>query len=157
MKIKKTNAMRVLEQNKINYTMHSYNKDEIEKGIPVWTQIDKPDYLVYKTIVLHHENDTFVAVIPINKHIDLKKAARAFNVKRLDLLPLNDLLKTTGYVRGGCSPIGMKKQFPTLIDHSALSLETIIVSAGRIGSQMEMNAAAMADVINAKFVDLIMK
>lgn len=154
MKIKKTNAMRILDQNKIDYTMLHYEKDLIEKGIPVYDQIHKSSDEVFKTIVLHHDHDLYVAVIPILKHLDLKKTAKAFGVKRLELFPLKDLFNKTGYVRGGCTALGMRKIFPTIYDKSALELDEIVVSAGKVGTQMSVNAQSMAKILKADFADL---
>lgn len=149
--------MRELETQNVHYQLHLYDKKEIEKGFKVWDQIGKDMSLVYKTIVLHHLSDNYVAIIPIHKHIDLKKAARAFNVKKLELLPLSDLLKTTGYVRGGCSAVGMKKKFPSLIDQHAKTMDTFIVSAGKVGYQMEVSPLEFAQVIQAQFTDLCLE
>lgn len=151
MKIKKTNAMRILDQKKYAYNMYEYSKDEIEKGIDVPTQIDQPAQKVFKTIVLESGNDHFVAVIPIYDHIDMKKAAKALGVKRVELLHLNKLFDLTGYVRGGCSPLGMKKQFPTVIADSAQSMDEIIVSAGKIGQQMGLNPLHLKEVTRGSF------
>lgn len=156
MKLKKTNAMRILDQHQSSYIMHTYDKSMIEKGIDVATQIGEDARKIYKTIVLHHETDYFVAVIPINEHIDMKKVAKVVGVKNVSLLHLNDLLKITGYVRGGCSPIGMKKVFPTVFDSSIDSMDTIIVSAGKIGFQMEVNPNDLVKILNASISSVLM-
>ncbi|WP_240915987.1 Cys-tRNA(Pro) deacylase [Erysipelothrix sp. HDW6C] len=156
MKIKKTNAMRILDQKKIPYTTHAYDKDKIEfDGIDVATQIGQPASKIFKTIVLEHGVDHFVAVIPINEHIDMKKAAKAFGVKRLELLHIKYLFDLTGYVRGGCSPLGMKKQFPTIIDTTAQAMSSFIVSAGKIGQQLEVNPTALLALIRGNFADVV--
>ena len=154
MKVKKTNAVRLLEQKKIPYQMHSYDKDKLDQGISLESQINKPMHLIYKTIVLEGDHDYFVGVVPIESELDLKKTASALGVKKVNLLHLKDLTKVTGYVRGGCSPVGMKKEFPTIIDQSALSLDTIIVSAGKIGSQLEVSPLDLAKVIKLDFADI---
>lgn len=158
MKAKKTNAMRILDQKKVSYEMHEYSSDAIHvDGIHVADQINKPHGQVYKTIVLQNDNQHYVALIPVDEHIDLKKAAKGFKVKRLELLHVKELFDLTGYVRGGCSPIGMKKAFPTLIDDAALKLDTIIVSAGKIGQQIEINPADLESVTRATFSDITQK
>ncbi|MEK4006235.1 Cys-tRNA(Pro) deacylase [Paenibacillus sp. FSL H3-0333] len=152
----KTNAMRILDARKISYTIHSYdNEDGLIHGTAVAEKIGLPPEVVFKTLVAHSGPQPYVYVIPVAEELDLKRAARAAGVKKIELLPLKDLLKHTGYVRGGCSPVGMKKLYPTFIHSSAAELETIAVSAGRIGVQMELEPKLLAEEVSAVFAELI--
>ncbi|ETT73832.1 ebsc family tRNA deacetylase [Paenibacillus sp. FSL R7-277] len=152
----KTNAMRILDARKISYTIHSYdNEDGLIHGTAVAEKIGLPPEVVFKTLVAHSGPQPYVYVIPVAEELDLKRAARAAGVKKIELLPLKDLLKHTGYVRGGCSPVGMKKLYPTFIHSSAAELETIAVSAGRIGVQMELEPKLLAEEVSAVFTELI--
>ncbi|MFD1906164.1 Cys-tRNA(Pro) deacylase [Paenibacillus rhizoplanae] len=148
----KTNAMRILDARKISYTIHSYdNEDGLIHGTAVAEKIGLPSEVVFKTLVAHNGPQPYVYVIPVAEELDLKRAARAAGVKKIELLPLKELLKHTGYVRGGCSPVGMKKLYPTFIHSSAAELETIAVSAGRIGVQMELEPKLLAEAVSAVF------
>ncbi|MFC6650428.1 MULTISPECIES: Cys-tRNA(Pro) deacylase [Paenibacillus] len=152
----KTNAMRILDARKISYTIHSYdNEDGLIHGTAVAEKIGLPSEVVFKTLVAHNGPQPYVYVIPVAEELDLKRAARAAGVKKIELLPLKELLKHTGYVRGGCSPVGMKKLYPTFIHSSAAELETIAVSAGRIGVQMELEPKLLAEAVSAVFTELI--
>ncbi|MEK3715627.1 Cys-tRNA(Pro) deacylase [Paenibacillus sp. FSL R7-0333] len=152
----KTNAMRILDARKISYTIHSYdNEDGLIHGTAVAEKIGLPPEVVFKTLIAHSGPQPYVYVIPVAEELDLKRAARAAGVKKIELLPLKDLLKHTGYVRGGCSPVGMKKLYPTFIHSSAAELETIAVSAGRIGVQMELEPKLLAEEVSAVFAELI--
>lgn len=152
----KTNAMRILDARKISYTIHSYdNEDGLIHGTAVAEKIGLPSEVVFKTLVAHSGPQPYVYVIPVAEELDLKRAARAAGVKKIELLPLKELLKHTGYVRGGCSPVGMKKLYPTFIHSSAAELEVIAVSAGRIGVQMELEPKLLAEEVSAVFTELI--
>ena len=135
----KTNAMRLLEKGKIPYTVHTYEAAQAVDGVTVAGKIGRPPEQVFKTLVTKGKNGCYVFVIPAAAELDLKKAARAVGEKAVEMLPVKELLKTTGYIRGGCSPLGMKKAYPTVIDSHAREWETIVVSAGRIGWQMELS------------------
>ncbi|HAL10005.1 MAG TPA: Cys-tRNA(Pro) deacylase [Staphylococcus sp.] len=157
MKKVKTNAMRILDQYNIFYHTHEYSigKDYID-GHQVAQFIQKPENQVYKTLVLMNgKNEYFVFVIPVVEHLDMKKASKAVGQKKLELLPLDQLTKVTGYVRGGCSPVGMKKTFRTIIDTTAQSLSSFIVSAGKRGYQIEVNPQELVKVIDVDFEDVI--
>ncbi|MGE7660135.1 Cys-tRNA(Pro) deacylase [Peribacillus sp. NPDC097197] len=134
----KTNAMRILDKKKIKYEMMSYDANDGKiDGITVAYKIGKSPETVFKTLVTHNgPQQLYVFVIPVAAELDLKKAAKAAGVKKIEMLAVKDLQKYTGYIRGGCSPIGMKKQYPTFIDESALDLSEIIVSGGKIGTQI---------------------
>ncbi|MDE8339435.1 Cys-tRNA(Pro) deacylase [Erysipelothrix rhusiopathiae] len=149
--MKKTNAMRILDQKKIVYQTREYQSDGINiDGISVAEQIQESVERVFKTIVLHNGNSYYVTLIPVADHIDLKACAKGLGVKKLELLHVKELFDLTGYVRGGCSPIGMKKQFPTIIDETCLLFDTIIFSGGRIGTQIEMKPETLIELIGAK-------
>lgn len=153
----KTNAMRILDQRKIKYNTYSYeNTDGKIDGISVAEKIGKAPETVYKTLVCQgHSKNIFVFVIPVMAELDLKKAARAADEKNVEMIPVKDIMKHTGYIRGGCSPVGMKKEYKTFIDSCAQRLEHIIVSGGKIGFQMELSPMVLAETINADFKDLI--
>ncbi|MNH77967.1 Cys-tRNA(Pro)/Cys-tRNA(Cys) deacylase YbaK [compost metagenome] len=153
--MQKTNAMRILDSHKIHYTVHVYdNEDGLIHGTAVAQKIGLPPETVFKTLVAHNKNDLFVFVIPVESELDLKKAAKAAGQKKIEMLPLKDLTPLTGYIRGGCSPVGMKKPYPTYIDISASHLNTMAVSAGRIGMQMELKPTELAESISAEFADI---
>ena len=155
-KIVKTNAMRILDKGKVPYNIISYDISDGEvDGISVANKIGRSVDQVFKTLVGHGKEDVYVFIIPVHYELDLKKAAHASNEKKIELIPVKDILKLTGYIRGGCSPLGMKKLYKTYINSSALELEQIIVSGGKIGLQIELTPNELKDVINAEFIDLI--
>ena len=138
--MKKTNAQRMLSSKKINFETFHYSADDGKiDGISVAEKIGQPIALVYKTLALRGVKGIYIALVPVSREIDLKVAALAFHEKSVELIPVKDLLKLTGYERGGCSPIGMKKLFPTYIDSSVVSLSDIIVSGGAIGTQIKLS------------------
>lgn len=152
----KTNAMRMLDKSKTAYEIYAYDAEDGQiHGTAVAEKIGKPAEKVYKTLVAHQGAGNFVFIIPVAEELDLKKAAKAAGVKKLEMLPLKDLQQQTGYVRGGCSPVGMKKLFPTFIDSRAESLDAILVSAGKIGMQMEIVPQRLAEQVKGKFAPLI--
>ncbi len=156
MQISKTNALRMLDAKGISYEVHLYdNEDGAVHGTAVAEKIGKAPETVFKTLVSHSGQNLYVFVIPVAEELDLKKAAKAAGEKKIEMLPLKDLLKWTGYVRGGCSPVGMKKLYPTFIEHSAEILDTMAVSAGKIGMQMELAPQELADMTGAVFCELI--
>ena len=140
MKEQKTNVMRILERGKIPYTPHEYpHGDAPVDGATVAALLGQDPARVFKTLVaVGASKRYYVFDIPVTGELDLKKAAKAVGEKSIAMLRLSELTPLTGYVRGGCSPIGMKKQFPTVLDESALDFDTICVSAGRIGAQVEL-------------------
>ena len=153
----KTNVQRILEQKKIPYVPHTYDaSDGAIDGVSVAAKVGLPVERVCKTIVTRGSSGGFhVFVIPVTQELDLKAAARAAGEKSVAMLPQKELLPLTGYVHGGCSPVGMKKRFPTVIDASAEEQSTIAVSAGRIGSQAELAPRALAELTGASFADVI--
>lgn len=154
-KIAKTNAMRILDRMKITYDILEYeaNDGKID-GVSVAGKINRPAENVYKTLVAHREQNLYIFVIPVAEELDLKKCAKATGEKKLEMLPVKDLLKWTGYIRGGCSPVGMKKNYPTYIDYRAKELEKMIVSAGKIGLQLELEPQKLANAVNATFREI---
>ena len=147
----KTNAMRMLERMKIPYEAHTYECEEFVDGIQVADMLHLPHEKVYKTLVtVGNSKNYFVFVLPIEAELDLKKAAREVGEKSLAMVHVKDINSITGYVRGGCTAIGMKKQFVTVLDESCLPLDTIVFSAGKIGMQIEMDPRALIDFIGAK-------
>lgn len=152
----KTNVMRILDQKKIPYTSHSYpHGDTHVDGVTVAALVGLPVESVFKTLVARGASKTpFVFVIPVAAELNLKKAAKAVGEKSIAMIHVNELLGLTGYVRGGCSPVGMKKQFRTVIDESACSLSTIAVSAGKIGAQVELAPDQLCGLIRGSFAPL---
>ena len=135
----KTNVMRILDSKKIKYNSYSYINTNAISGVEVATAIGANIDQVFKTLVtVGKTNNHYVFVVPVQKELDLKKAAKAVNEKSIEMLKQKDLLPLTGYIHGGCSPIGMKKFFKTTIDDSAKQFSTIIFSAGKIGYQVEV-------------------
>ena len=137
----KTNVMRTLEQKKIPYTPHEYpHGDTAVDGVTVAGMIGKEPNCVFKTLVARGASrNVYVFVIPVLRELDLKKAAKAVGEKSVEMVHVSEINALTGYVRGGCSPIGMKKQYRSVFDSSALDCETIVVSAGKIGAQVELS------------------
>ncbi|MCJ7836980.1 Cys-tRNA(Pro) deacylase [Cuneatibacter sp. NSJ-177] len=154
----KTNAMRLLEKNKVEYKAYSYECTEFTDGIQIADTLGLPHDLVYKTLVtVGKSKEHYVFVIPIEAELDLKKAAKAAGEKSIEMLPLKELTPLTGYVRGGCTSIGMKKQFPTIVDVSAEAREKIVVSGGRLGSQLELKPGDLIRVARAKTADVVVE
>ncbi|HIZ54091.1 Cys-tRNA(Pro) deacylase [Enterococcus eurekensis] len=151
----KTNALRKLEQQKISYLEHHYEWSEDHLGAEAVTEqlVTKNPAQIFKTLVaVGNVSGVIVAVIPSDRTLDLKKLAKASGNKRVEMLNLSELEVTTGYIRGGCSPVGMKKLFPTFLDNSASDFKTIIVSAGRRGLQMEVAPLDLVKVTKAQLV-----
>lgn len=155
--IKKTNVARLLEHGNIRYELVAYEVDESDLSAShVAESLGEDVEQVFKTIVLHGDKSGyFVCVVPGGSEIDLKKAANVSGNKKCSPLPLKELLPTTGYIRGGCSPIGMKKQFPTYINASACNFDEIYVSAGVRGMQIKISPHDLANASKASFADLV--
>ena len=157
----KTNAMRILESMKIPYTHLTYECSEFTDGLQIADMLALPYEKVYKTLVTtggageKHSRDYFVFVIPVAEELDLKAAARSVGVKSVEMIHVKDIQQITGYIRGGCTAVGMKKQYVTRIHSSAQSLEKIIVSGGRIGSQLELDPGDLARAAGAQFADIV--
>ena len=151
----KTNAMRILENLNIEYLALTYECDEFIDGIDIANKLSIPYGQVFKTIVtVGKTNEYYVFVIPVNKEIDFKKAAKSVGEKSLEMLPLKDLTPLTGYIRGGCTAIGMKKQFPVVIDQSAVDFDFIYISAGKIGVKLRLNPEHFCKAANAKYSEI---
>lgn len=152
----KTNAMRILERQKIPYTYETYECDEFTDGIETADKLGYEHQYVYKTLVTTGKSgEHYVFVIPIEEEIDFKKAAKAVGEKSLEMLHLKDLTQVTGYVRGGCTAVGMKKQFPTVIQEDAKDLPHMHVSGGKLGMQLTLAPLDLAKAANAEFADII--
>lgn len=152
----KTNAMRILEKLKIPFTYETYECDEFTDGIQTADQLGLPHEQVFKTLVtIGKSNNYYVFVIPIEKELDMKKAAASVKEKSIELLHLNELTKVTGYVRGGCTSIGMKKKFPTVIQEDARAQKHIFVSGGKIGMQICLAPEDLRRATDAIFADVI--
>ncbi len=151
----KTNAMRILETMNIPFHHYTYECKEFVDGIQVADMLHLPHEKVFKTLVtVGKDKNYYVFVIPIEKELDLKKAARSVGAKSLEMIHVKEINQVTGYIRGGCTAIGMKKQYVTRIDNSAAEQEAIIVSGGRIGSQIELSPKDLARAAEAEFADL---
>jgi Cys-tRNA(Pro)/Cys-tRNA(Cys) deacylase len=152
----KTNAIRILETYSIHHTIHNYETDDDLTGITVAHKIGADPDSVFKTLVtVGDQNNIFVFCLPVTAELNLKKAASVSGNKKLEMLKMKDLFSITGYVRGGCSPIGMKKNFPTYIDEIARLFEKIFVSAGIRGTQICLSPVDLQKLIGAHFVEII--
>ena len=151
-KLEKTNAIRALDKAKLTYTVHTYENDGTAvDGVTVAQKTGLPVEKVYKTLVtVGHSREHYVFVIPVAAELDLKAAARSVGEKSVEMIHVADINKVTGYIRGGCSPVGMKKQFVTVYDESCLNQQTILVSGGRIGTQIECAPADLVKVTRGK-------
>ena len=153
--IPKTNAMRILETLKVPYTMHTYDPGGEIDGVSVAEKLGQNKEQVFKTLVTKgRSGEHYVFVIPVAEELDLKAAAHSVSEKSVEMIHVKDIQKVTGYIRGGCSPLGMKKQFRTVIDESAKAQPTVIVSGGKIGFQMELTPEALANSIGAAFASI---
>ena len=155
-KIEKTNAARLLDRAKVAYELVSYTVDENNLAAThVAEELGEPIEQVYKTLVLRGDrNGHFVCVIQGDKEVDLKAAAKISGNKSAEMIPMKELLPTTGYIRGGCTPIGMKKRFPTFVDSTATLHDHIFISAGVRGLQLKISPAALIDFVGAVVAEL---
>lgn len=152
----KTNAMRILDRNKIPYEVLTYECDEFIDGLHTAEKTGAPVEQSFKTLVAQGKSgEYYVFVIPIAEEVQLKTAAKAVGEKSVEMIHVKDITKITGYVRGGCSPLGMKKQFRTVIDKSAENFEQIYVSGGRIGSTIKVSPTALSRVVRASFAAIV--
>ena len=155
-KEEKTNVMRVLDQKKIPYTAHTYDPESGIDGVSVARSLGQDPASVFKTLVARGASGGYyVFDIPVAATLDLKKAAHAVGEKSVAMLPQKELLPLTGYVHGGCSPVGMKKQFPTVFHETVNELDLIAVSAGKIGHQVQVKPADLLNLLRAKTADVI--
>lgn len=156
-KQQKTNAMRILDAKKVEYNMYTYEADDNHiDGISVAHKLNQDENMVFKTLVAQGASKNFyVFVIPVTESLDMKKAAKSAGEKNVEMIHVKDINKVTGYIRGGCSPVGMKKLYPTILHESGKNLEKIIVSGGKIGFQIELNPEDLQKTINFKYADII--
>ena len=154
----KTNVMRVLDSKKIEYTSHAYEADPTLTGAEIAEILGEDTSKVFKTLVTQGKSKNYyVFVVPVEAELDLKKAAKASGEKAVSMIKQKELLPLTGYVHGGCSPVGMKKQFKTFIHETAPTLEKIYVSAGKVGFQIELEPADLIKVANCISADIIVE
>lgn len=154
-KQEKTNVMRLLEQKKIPYEMHDYTESGAIAGEDVARVLGENPNEVFKTLVtVGKSKQNYVFLVPVNKELNLKKAASAVGEKSIEMIKSKDLLGLTGYIHGGCSPIGMKKQFPTVVHNTAEAMENILFSGGKIGVQVELKTEDFKKIIKIKFADV---
>ena len=153
----KTNAMRFLEKNKIEYTVQTYECGEFIDGIHTAEKLGQPLEETFKTLVARGKSGSYYCfLLPVALELDLKKAAKSVGDKSMELLHVKDITAVTGYVRGGCTPIGMKKQFMTVIHSSAAPMELFYISGGRIGTQIRLSPQALVKAIRGKFEDIVL-
>ena len=153
----KTNVMRILDKKKKPYRTYTYETGDSIDGVSVAHKLNQPLEQVFKTLVTKGKsNQYFVFVIPVAQELNLKVAAKVVGEKAIEMIPVKDMNQVTGYIRGGCSPIGMKKQFQTVIHESAKQVETMIISGGKIGFQVELSPMELATLIRAKFENIIL-
>ena len=152
----KTNVMRILDKEEIKYDTHSYNPEDGKvDGISVSQKINVEANRVFKTLVTRgNSKEVYVFVIPVEKELNLKKAAKSVGEKSIEMVKVEEINKLTGYIRGGCSPIGMKKTYKTVIDMSASTIDKIVVSAGKIGYQVELNPKDIIALVGGIFSDI---
>jgi Cys-tRNA(Pro)/Cys-tRNA(Cys) deacylase len=150
-------AMRLLDQKKLAYTPYDYSESGTTVGTEVAKILGQPEERVFKTLVTvgGKTKKNYVFVLPVNKELDLKKCAKSVSEKSVEMISVKELLPLTGYVRGGCSPIGMKKSFITVIHKTALDFDSIIFSAGKIGYQVEVNPLDLSKLIRVSFEDIV--
>ena len=154
----KTNAMRFLDKSKIEYTVQTYECDEFIDGIHTAEKLGQPLDETFKTLVAQGQSGSYYCfLIPVALELDMKKAAKSVGEKSVELIHVKDITKITGYVRGGCTPIGMKKQFMTVVHESAAELPMFFISGGRIGTQIHLSPQELVKAIRGKFEDIIMQ
>lgn len=151
----KTNVMRILDGKRVPYDSHTYVDTDAISGTEVAAVLGQDPNRVFKTLVTEgHSKKNYVFLVPVHKELDLKKAAKAVSEKSIVMIKAKDLLPLTGYIHGGCSPIGMKKVFPTVIDATAQDFDTILFSAGKIGYQVEISPANLRTVLRFDLADI---
>ena len=153
----KTNAMRFLDKSKIAYTIQTYECEEFIDGVHVAEKLNQPLDETFKTLIAQGKSGNYYCfLLPVAMELDLKKSAKSVGEKSVELLHVKDITKVTGYVRGGCTPIGMKKQFMTVIHKSAENLELFYISGGRIGTQIRLSPNELVKAIRGKFEDIVL-
>lgn len=153
--MKKTNAMRILESENINFEIIEYSTKDGIGGVDVAEKLGEDQHRVFKTLVTEaKEGGHFVFVVPVSSELDLKKAAKVSGSKKVEMIPQKKLLPLTGYVHGGCSPVGMKKEFKTFVDSSAEDFDFFYVSGGKVGMQVKLNPKELVSLIGGEFADI---
>lgn len=152
----KTNALRMLDAKGVDYQVYEYDAPEgFLSGTEVAQQLGQAEEQVFKTLVIQGGSKAYyVCIVPVAMELDLKKAAKHFGEKKVEMIPAKDITNVTGYIKGGCSPLGMKKAFPTAIHMSAAGLDRVIVSAGKVGLQVELSPGALEELAHADMADL---
>lgn len=152
----KTNAMRILDRNHISYRVNHYECDEFIDGVHIADQLGQSYEMTFKTLVMMGKSKQYyVFALPIAEEVDLKKAAKAVGEKNLEMVHVKDINQVTGYIRGGCTPIGMKKDYPTVIHESAKELPEIIISGGKLGVQIFLAPEDLLKVTSGRYADII--
>lgn len=152
----KTNAMRILDRNKIPYQLNVYECEEFIDGVHIADQLGQDYAISFKTLVMVGKSrQYYVFAIPVDREVDMKKAAKAVGEKSLEMVHVKDINKVTGYIRGGCTPIGMKKNYPTIIHESAKELDEMIVSGGKLGTQIFLAPEDLRKVTGGEFADIV--
>ncbi len=153
----KTNAVRILDRNKIEYELNKYECDDFKDGMSIADMLEQSYDMSFKTLVtVGKSGKYYVFAIPVDKEINMKKAAKEVGEKNIEMVHVKDINAVTGYIRGGCTPIGMKKNYPTVINESAKEHEKIIVSGGRLGLQIILTPDDLVKVTNGRYADIIM-
>lgn len=153
----KTNAVRILDRNKIEYELNKYECDDFKDGMSIADMLEQSYDMSFKTLVtVGKSGKYYVFAIPVDKEINMKKAAKEVGEKNIEMVHVKDINSVTGYIRGGCTPIGMKKNYPTVINESAKEHEKIIVSGGRLGLQIILKPDDLVKVTNGRYADIIM-
>lgn len=152
----KTNAMRILDRNKINYEINTYECDEFIDGVTIADKLNQSYDMSFKTLVtVGKSKNYYVFVIPVDKELDMKKAASAVGEKNVEMIHVKDINAVTGYIRGGCTPIGMKKQYKTVVNDTVKNFDKVIISGGRIGAQILLSPYDLIKVTDAIVQDVI--
>lgn len=153
----KTNAVRILDRNKVKYELNKYECDDFKDGVSIADMLEQSYDMSFKTLVtVGKSGKYYVFAIPVDKEINMKKAAKEVGEKNIEMVHVKDINAVTGYIRGGCTPIGMKKNYPTVINESAKEHEKIIVSGGRLGLQIILKPDDLVKVTNGRYADIIM-
>ena len=153
----KTNAVRILDRNKVEYELNKYECDDFKDGVSIADMLEQSYDMSFKTLVtVGKSGKYYVFAIPVDKEINMKKAAKEVGEKNIEMVHVKDINAVTGYIRGGCTPIGMKKNYPTVINESAKEHEKIIVSGGRLGLQIILKPDDLLKVTNGRYADIIM-
>ena len=153
----KTNAVRILDRNKVEYELNKYECDDFKDGVSIADMLEQSYDMSFKTLVtVGKSGKYYVFAIPVDKEINMKKAAKEVGEKNIEMVHVKDINAVTGYIRGGCTPLGMKKNYPTVINESAKEHEKIIVSGGRLGLQIILKPDDLVKVTNGRYADIIM-